>query len=258
MFKGHEITRRSLLAGLAAATAAAAAASVPAAASVTMAPENPALLGLADTLAAGVGEVHAARADYAACVETWAKLWPSVPEAIRFPDRYAPAKNFEGAAIREDGRAVCVMTAANIEADMASIRKAVTRKRKDPAKPFYANASNYYWGQSGTIHDWQAVLDELAGLKAIAVVYEAEMARIHAASGFDAKARREGMATRTLKATIDATLAERPETVEGLLIQAQAMEAVQLLDPWQRANAALTSNWGADFAASLIRISTAA
>ena len=243
------LTRRNLLAGLAAASAAAA---VPVSAAVTTAPENPALLARADKLAAVIAEVHASRVDYAACVEAWAKHWPSVPDALRCSDRYAPAKTFEGNAIYEGERAVCVMTVANIDADMTSIRKAMARKRKDPTKP------NYYWGQSGAIHDWQVVLDELAELKAIAMEYEAEMRRIHSASDFDAKARRRDMACQTLKTTVEAVMAERHETIEGLLIQAQAMEAAQLLDPWQKANAALTANWGADFAASLIRISTLA
>lgn len=249
------LTRRNLLAGLAAASAAAA---VPVSAAVTTAPENPALLALADKLAAVIAEVHASRADYAACVAAWAKQWPTVPDAIRFPDRYAPAKSFEGNAIHDGERPVCVMTVSNIDADMTSIRKAMARKRKDPTKPFHAATRNYYWGQSGTIHDWQAVLDELAELRTVATVYEAEMRRIHSASGFDAKARRRDAARQTLKATVEAVMAERPETIEGLLIQAQAMEAAQLLDPWQKANAALTANWGADFAASLIRISTIA
>jgi hypothetical protein len=252
------LTRRTLLAGLAAASAAA---TLPASAMAAAALESPALVALADGLAAALEEVKAARADYAQCVRDWSPLWPAVPEAIRLS--YTPAHegdwDFEGFALEqgERRRPVGCLTADGLAKDIATIRKAMNRKRPNTGAAFkvWTSASGL---EGHTVNGWAVVADQLSGLKEIAMQFEAEKVRIHAAANFVARRDRRANALASLASAIGAVMAETPITVEGLLIQAQAMEAVPYMDPWQRASTALTASWGADFAASLIRISTAA
>jgi hypothetical protein len=59
------------------------------------------------------------------------------------------------------------MTTANLEFVMAATRKGLSRKRKDPSKPFYADAQKLL-AAVGTRHDWQAVLEELTDLIRVA------------------------------------------------------------------------------------------
>lgn len=247
------LNRRALLAGLAAATAAAA---TPAREAMAPSVESPALLELGDAIPAALSELYDAEAAYVRCVATWSPLWPAAPDAIRCDCRRSPARDFEGVQVEEGECPVYVMTVSGIESDIAAIRKAMARPRRNPEAPFYARSTNYFWGQSRTRHDWQAALDELTDLKAVAMIYEGDMTRIHAASDYSAVLARKGAAPNALASLVGEIMAVRPQTMEGLLVQAHALMALQHLDGFRRVMAALDHSWGADFAGSLVTLAT--
>jgi hypothetical protein len=249
------LTRRNLIAGLAAATAFA---TVPVAGAASPT-ENPELLSLADDLSAAIAEASQSQADYSQCLETWGPNWPAPPEDIRTRYNFGEvARTLSNKPIYDENeKAIRIATVAELDEDIASIRMAMARKRRDPSKPFFAYTKATTCGLRLSLSEWAIEVDQLSDLRQIAAVYEADQSRIRAASGFVEKADRREGALQRLKVAISEVMARRPVTVEGLLIQAQAMEAAGHLDPWQKATAAMTTNWGADFAVSLIRISSA-
>lgn len=254
MSKGHELTRRSLLAGLAAASAAVA---VPVSAVAMQGAENPVLLALAGEVEPIAAELIAANADLKNCRTEWEPRWPSIPDALKFSyqlgSHYSHAETLKGLALQDEtGRNVMVLKTEHLDKSAVAIRAALRRTRRS-ANPFRAHSS-YTWGLCLSAEEWAVELEQIADLRAIAVAHEAEQARVREASHIlERKARREAART-ALADIVSRVMAERPETVEGLIIQAQAMEAWKGADPWQKAMLAMDKPWASDFASSLLRI----
>jgi len=253
MPKGYEISRRSLLTGIALASAAMAMPMQAEAAQV--ATENPALLAKVSTLSAVAIEATAANADLAACIAEWSPRWPSVPDAIKINRPVwredEEAHLFDGSpALGNDDRPLAVLTTAALDSDIAAIAKAMRRAR--PAgKPF-----RVLYRDLRTADEWAVELEQLRDLRAIASKYEAAQARIVKVSCIDGRRARRTAAQATLADAVSDIMSERPETADGLIIQAQALQAWGQADPWAKAMHALSSDWSHRFATSLLRIAS--
>ena len=258
MFEGHEITRRSLLAGLAAASAAVA---VPASALAAHRVENPLLLEMAGGIGLAALEVAEAEADLAAGYVEWEPRWPAIPEDLKLDyvsgGHYSEAKTLDGSnLLGERGRNVMVVKTDHLNEGIAAIRKALRRVRKSD-NPFYAPAS-YTFGICLSAHEWTVELEKYRDLRIVAEAHEADQAAVRKASRIVERIARVKTARAGLEQVVGRTMGARPETVEGLIIQAQAMEAWQGAADWQKAMRAMDTTWAGDFAASLLRIAGAA
>lgn len=258
MFKGHEITRRSLLAGLAAASAAVA---VPTATLAAHRVENPLLLELAGSIGLAASEVAEAEADLAAGYAEWAPRWPAIPDDLKFDysfgGHFSQAETLDGLTLQgEGGRNVMVIKTVHLDESIAAIRKAMRRVRSS-GNPFTA-FSSYTFGMRLSAHEWTVELEKFHDLRTIAVAHEANQAAVRAASRIMERIARVKTARTALEQVVGRTMGARPETVVGLIIQAQAMEAWQGAANWQKAMRAMDTTWAGDFAASLLRIAGAA
>ncbi|SDG19099.1 hypothetical protein [Pelagibacterium luteolum] len=239
--------RRRVLLGLAAASAAA---TTPVAAMAPAAPaENPALLNLAKQFAKAIREMKQAKAALSGCCRDWAHQWPDAPEAINAtPGGWGEAaETFKGHTERRH-----VLTSDGLGTDIATVRKAIARKRKHPERPFHVFLNHSGWRAEATRDDWEAELEQLRDLQQIAATYEREKDFVRTASRVREISSRQCAALEAVVGVVSNIMAERPETMEGVVIQAQALD-VWKADGWGLM-ASLEEDWAGTFARNLLRI----
>ncbi|MBN9453866.1 MAG: hypothetical protein J0I42_18155 [Bosea sp.] len=238
--------RRRMLLGLAAASTAAAA---PVAVAASAPVENADLLHLgAETsaLATAYREAEAARA---AIVAEWGPKWPSVPEQIRTRIENAEvAYDLEGLWPDEF---VKYHTADQLRQRAADYR--IPRQfRKGTSAGFIAK--NATWMEKRA--------QEMEANAALSEMYCAERDRVREASGIMAARAKERDARLTFVSHVASVMEIEPNTMAGVIVQSEALEAFSAVPPLQRSGdfslKALKDlpAWGERLAASILRIAS--
>lgn len=227
------LNRRNMLLGMASASAAAASvlAAEPVAASIV--PENLELLALGEQLPAVAAEMVASGSHYWAVVSEWGPKLPRPPEALvaGYDDPHDWERDLIGFGIcpdgerytgqASDGRPRTIMTAERLAADLRH-----TRRRDERA--------------------------HLSDLLALARTFEAERAAVVEASGFVPVRQRQTLAMDAVADLVERIMRQRPETMVGVLIQAEALTAWSRA-PYHRFDVRGFA-WPDAFAANLLRI----
>jgi len=244
------LSRRALIAGLAAAAALA----TPASAVVApAAPENPALLALGDTLAECVAEFDAAVELRRATFREWAPQWPKAPESIvrQHHDQHALERDIDGYAASP---ARSIWSSHDLAIAAYELEKAISRKRKNPLAPFSARWLDKWFMADRPDHE--AALADLMRRLDDAVAYNAARERVLSASNWGAVKDRETAAANALAAAVAAVLTEPADTLAGIIIKAEALDAYARLPPYNRAMVALNGKF-AGIGSELLRIASA-
>lgn len=247
MFKTFNATlnRRRLLLGLAAAsTAAATSAAIASVQPVTA--ENAELLRLGDELPAVHGRFVATTAKLQAVVRKWLPRWPSIPDAIieaRGEWVWSGlARDLTGAGQLVNGEAVRLHSLSWLDGEAARLRKSlVSSRRRNPLPPTevaerLARASKL-----------ESVADQLR-------VYLAECDRVREASGYEPAKARNTAALEALSALVGEIIRQPAETMDGVLIKAEALDAWQSVPKPERLFVIKGWNWPGVLAADVLRI----
>jgi hypothetical protein len=235
------LDRRRLLFGLAAASTAAA---IPATASTP--PEDPELINLGDMLPAILDEHRAATDAESAIVKTWAPRWPRAPEILH--DGAAWGMDMErdliGRGISHTdslgkARFLRLHKATDVATSIEHATKALRRRRNEASRQSAMNS----------IEHWTPIHDA-------AREYEAECQHIRDRSGYEAAHERRLASEKALTDHVFLILRQEPQTMAGIVIQAQAIEAARHID---RLSLMLAEAQGGDtcgklLAANLLRI----
>ncbi|HEV2517921.1 MAG TPA: hypothetical protein VGV07_21900 [Devosia sp.] len=254
MFKlqSPTLNRRRLLLGLASASAAGATVALAGAAAIAVA-ESPTLLRLADELPSLEAAYVAALAAKNAAYRRGMAKWPSAPKALlrSTHTHNALERDVAGAGFRRDGGEVWdLWTLDDARTPVEALRKAISRARKDPARPF---SVAYFYG-SDTADGWRPTLADSEARLQVAERYYAETARIRDWCGYKPAERAASTACEALVAHIGAIMAEPPATMAGVVIHAQALAAFGKVERWCRVTCVEAWPWAGDFAASVLRI----
>lgn len=256
------LTRRRLLAGLAAASTAATIAAVPTLTAATGVPtlaENPELIRLGDILPGAVAEYHDAENAYRNIVREWGPRVPLAPDAIAYDagagsDRWE--RTIHGFAMMPDRslydvpqpyvhdhpRPRSVQTADYFAACLKGRQGDLVRKR--PKHPLTALDVVQIEMEIGLLRDKVA----------LAKAYEVERARVIAVSGIEPSQARLDAATDALATLIEQIIVADETTMAGVVIKAQAIEAWQEVAGWHRLLPSLKGAWGAKLASAILRI----
>lgn len=258
------LNRRRLLLGLASATGAAVVASGVAvgaadvAANGAKAAEGETLLALADKLADAVAKIKAANAAYWKMVRTWEPKWPSAPDAITLTGdawKAGEEKGFRERSIMPDGTYYQPPAGDEWNKPHPKPRKvrkadgyAVTvraidtyMKRRRPKHPLTA----------GQLIECEAERAEALDLHAIATEYEARCAEIRSLSSYEGIRDRRFAALASAHEVIGKIMAEKPLSMAGVLIQAEALEASKLTEHHHMLGA---YEWASRFATTLLSL----
>ncbi|HEV2508654.1 hypothetical protein [Bosea sp. (in: a-proteobacteria)] len=245
--------RRRMLLGLAAASTAAATASAAVGPTPT-ATENPELLRLAEEMPALVDRYHAAWKHQRDTKAKWSPLWPSAPDEITQPGSNRALsgweETFEGAA----------HTRPNEEHPRQlipsySFRWGVLRAQRALKSKKLLKLGTL---EGRTREQWEAAMSEDRRCLELAEAYEAETKRIRRASGYEASWKAHHAATDALADHVARIMAEPDHTMEGLIIKAEALEAWNSVERWQRAFKPASADWHGKIAASILRHSKSA
>lgn len=258
------LNRRRLLLGLASATGAAVVASgVAVGAAVVTATEGKAaegetLLALADQLADAVAEIKAANAAYWKMVRTWEPKWPSAPDAITLTGgawTMPEEKGFEGRSIMADG--TYYQMPAGDAWNKPHSKPRHVRKASDFA--FIVRSLDAYMKRRRPKHpltvaqllECEAERAEALNLQALAVGYETRCSEIRTLSNYEATKKRRYAALEAAHEVIRKIMAEKPLTMAGVLIQAEALEAGKLTEHHHMLGA---FEWASAFATTLLSL----
>lgn len=239
--------RRRMLLGLAAASTAAAA---PAAVAASAPTENATLLRLGAETSALADAYREAEAARASIVAKWEAQWPSVPEQIRTRNESGEvAYDFEGLWPRDF---VKYKTADSLRQRAAEYR--VPRLFRKGTSPRTIAKSAAWWEKRAQEMEADAALSEM---------YCAERARIRQASGIMEARAKEREARRDLVKHVASLMEIDPATMAGVIVQAEALEALSAVPALQRsvefsldALMALPA-WGERLASSILRLARA-
>jgi hypothetical protein len=250
------LNRRRLLLGLASASAAGA--TVALAGSATLAAiENPTLLRLADELPTLEAAYVAALAAKKLAYRRGMAKWPRAPKALLRSKHTHNAleRDVAGAGFRRDGGEVWdLWTLDDARAPVEALRKAISRPRKDPARPF----SVAWFRGSDTADGWRPTLADCEVRLQVAQRYYAETARLREWCEYKPAEQAAATACEALVAHIGAIMAEPPATMAGVIIHAQALAAFGKVEKWCRVTCVEAWPWAGDFAASVLRIAEGA
>lgn len=238
------LNRRRLLLGLAAASTAAATST--ALASVQpVTPENAELLRLADDLPGVHGEYLEAAKALRAVVREWAPLWPSIPEAIiAYRGGWVGAeraRDLTGWGVTVNGLPVALHDLPSLEREAKRLRKSVLTIR--PRKPLTPDQIAERLLQAS---EREAIAGQLRA-------YLAECDRVQDASGYVAVKAREDAAQEALAALVGEIIRQSAETMDGVLVKAEALNAWQTL-PKLRVLDPVSWGWPGVLAADVLRI----
>lgn len=207
--------------------------------------ENPALVQLgAQTAAIETEYVEAVDSERAILAE-WRPRWPDAPKDIQCGRGYNGAleRGIDGWAIRrrdEHGREYSqqISTAIELHGWVEQVELEMRRAKSTRSRRGGAQA-----------------LEEFKRQLRVAVEYESECARIRRVSGFDAVRSRRQAAEKRLADHISAILREEAHTVNGIVMQALAVNAARDLPLLFRSALEVECgmNWGSALAASVVR-----
>lgn len=241
-----EVNRRLLL-GLAAASTAAA--FVPPA-SAGAATEDAELVRLGGHLSELVHEYRASKTAVAAILRIWGPRWPPAPKAICSTCGPEMERDIEGRGIARparfgEARPPRIWTVKDIRPHLEAAETRVRFARTDRSKAARREA----------LAEWRMLL-------VAAQSYEAACEGIHQVSGYRPAHVQAEAARNALLDHVDATLNVRADTIAGVVIQAQAIQALQGIPVLSRiSRKALLQDipptaprWGDMLALSLLRI----
>ncbi|WP_089173969.1 hypothetical protein [Bosea sp. AS-1] len=247
--------RRRMLLGLAAASTAAAG---PVALAGENAPtEDPALMQLGDLTEAIANAQRTARDELAKIYAEWDPKLPAVPAEIKFKrhsfdDRGSWEKRLDGAARHwGDDNRDGVLTVEGAE------HKVTWTKEYLAQPPRFKSAS----GQAR--HErWMGKLrvnlaQEEAALK-LAKRYHGEFTSVLKASGYEPARKRLTAAEDALNQHVTAIMKHEAQTMAGVMIQAQAIEATRQMPAYVMAIEGSRERWAARLAAAILRIAGSA
>lgn len=232
-------TRRSLLMGLAAATAASAAGAQTAA-------ENPTLIALGDALPTVKGDFVAARERLAGIVAEYAPQWPVPDEKIiRYSTGSKAYRGIDGRGIEMPwGKGGCTKVPdlgtpevfeRSYAAHMAEAQRCAKLKSKRGMKAQLA------WAEK----DKEAL--------PLSRAYWAAVDRIEKASGIEAAQADKTAAREKLAAHITAIMNVEERTIEGLIIKAQALDAWSEVGAFWRGINPDAAMWADSITAAIMR-----
>jgi len=212
------INRRSLLLGLAAAsTMAASATDSPAAISES---ENPELIRLAGELPEVAARYVEAQKHQVGVEVTYSSVWPVAPDEITKPG-YEGAwggfeKTFKGGGMFRKGevRPRQLISASSFRYDTKYAKRVLNGNKLEKSKIDGLNRQ-----------EWEVRLVQLEKAQALAARYEAEIKRIKSSVDYEAVWRATHAARDALEDHIAAIMNEPEQTMTGLIIKAQALEA---------------------------------
>lgn len=239
--------RRRMLLGLAAASTAAATATAAVAPAVA---ENAELLRLAKELPVLVDQYHAAWKHQRDTETKWEPLWPVAADDITEHGNGSLYGNplertFQGAALRRLGeehpRRLIPPYSFRYQVHRAT--RALKSKKLQRLGTL----------DGRTRAEWETELADDKRCLALAEAYEAETKRISEASGYEASWRAHHAASNALAAHIALLMAEPDHTMEGLIIKAEALEAWNGVEWFQRATRPAAADWHGQIASSVLR-----
>ena len=239
--------RRRMLLGLAAASSAAAA---PVAVAARTPSEHKALLRLGEETSVLALAYREAEAASAAIILKWEPRWPSVPKEIETRrDDAEVAYGLEGLWPIPFTK---YRTAAELRKTAAEYR-APRQHRKGTSARFIAKEAAW-WEEMARKAEANAILSER---------YCAERLRVREASGIMAARAKERAARGALVRHVASIMEIEPMTMSGVMVQAEALEALSAVPPLQRGDASLDTlqglpAWGEQLARSILRIASAA
>lgn len=239
--------RRRMLLGLAAASTAAA--GPIAVAAGTQAPaESAEMLDLGARTAFVLANYRQVVESRQAIAKEWGPKWPSPSEDIRLNTSLSRAVlDLEG-NYSPTGESVWSRKA--LLESIAFSRNRLNEKKRKGTRP--ETIARYRAA-------WQVHVGEREALLASLDAYEAECEAIRNASGIRSAQKSEQVARDTLLAHVRAVMALEPATMAGVLIQAEALEAVADVPAaqritWQGNSVRFQEGYGERIAASILRI----
>lgn len=242
------LDRRRMLLGLAAASSAAAA---PVALAASAPAEDANLLRLGGETAALAEAYRKAEAGRAAIVAEWAPQWPAVPQELQTRNESGEvAYDLEGLWPEQYGR---YKTAAHLRQWAADYRVPRKFRKGTSARTIAENARRR-----------ENLAQEAEANAVLSEKYCAERVRIREASGIMAARAKQREARTALIGHAASIMEIDPNTMAGVIIQAEALEALSIVPPFQRASdfslKALRDLpvWGERLAGSILRIASAA
>lgn len=246
--------RRRMLLGLAAASTAAATASA-AAGPATSAVENPELLRLAKELPALADQYHAAWKHQRDTEAKWTPLWPLASNDITERGTGSIYGNPIERTLQGGARYRTGEEHPRRLIPSYSFRWGVRRAERALQSRKLLRLGTL---DGRTREQWEAELARNKHCLALAEAYEAETKRIREASGYEASWKAHHAATDALADLVARIMAEPDHTMEGLIIKAEALEAWNNVEWWQRAMKPAAADWHGKIAASILRHAKAA
>ena len=249
------VTRRRMLLGLAAASTAAATVAMPTPSKSAETSENPELIRLGDDLPTHVAAFAAARITRQKIIAEWEPKWPIAPDIITeipaFSSPFHSEKEVDmfGRPITRPGEkhARLISRAWLCESAVKTAKRALRSKKM---------------AQTGIVRgmpyeQWEDILNEAVAVKAAHDEYTTAIEEFYHLSGYKAADAAFGNAADHLVAHVNAILRQQEYSMAGVLVKAQAISLQADPDLSWRALVAEgggLANWGADLAASIIRL----
>ncbi|AZO79648.1 MULTISPECIES: hypothetical protein [unclassified Bosea (in: a-proteobacteria)] len=236
--------RRRMLLGLAAASTAAAG-PIAVAAGAQAPAEAAELMDLGAKTPFALANYRQAIEAREAIVRKWAPKWPSAPKSIHNPGSYSQAETDLTGRMAPD--CVWIWDREKLQDSIARIPSHTLRKGAKPERVARANAA------------WSALEAERESTLEALNAYHSQCAGIRRASGIIPAQAAEEAARDALLAHTRAIMVLEPATMAGVLIQAEALQAVAHVPDIQRVvwkgNAvSLHEGYGERIAASILRI----
>lgn len=236
--------RRRVLLGLAAASTAAAA---PASAAGA-AKESPELIALGDGLGTVLERYKAASAHRRDIVRAANGVWPRAPEEITC---YSQGSKMEasitGAGISRKWSEYSDIKRVRNYGTPSCFAQKIKSTEKEIARIKGTKSKRGLRFQIRALEDYQKALP-------LSEAYCAEIDRVTRESGYEAADRAMVEARDALKAHVGAIVNSNAQTMEGVVIQAQALQAWQAVDGFTRTMDLDAMQWPAKMAASVLRL----
>ncbi len=247
--------RRRMLLGLAAASTAAAA---PVALAGVEAPsEDPTLIHLGDLTEAVATAHRTLRDEVARIYAEWDPKLPAVPEEIKFKrhsfDRRGEWEHRLDGAARHwgDDARDGVLSVESAEREIIWTHESLERPSRFKSASGQARHERFLAKQRALL------VKQKSALKA-ATRYHAEFARVLKASGYETTRKSLTAAENALNQHVTAIMKHEPQTMAGVMIQAQAIEVTSQMPAYVMALEGSRERWAARLAAAILRIAGSA
>lgn len=250
MFDTPALNRRRLLLGIASASAAGAAITVASAAPVAPA-ENPRLIELAEDLPAIEARYVEALAQKDTAYQSAMKNWPKPPATLlqsKFGSR-SLERDVAGFGIKRGDDLWNLWELDDVRNRTSALEQALARPRKNGgARRFNVR---YFVGEK-SLDAWRSAFDEWNDRLDAAERYYATTTGLREMSGYEPARLAEEAAREALVGHIAAIMAERPNTMSGVVIQAQALAAFGKVGKFFRVCNVESWPWAAAFAETVL------